>query len=98
MDWQYQPKKTWQIYNEFCDLLEEMHMGYNSQTYVQEDGLTIFRISCCQKFDGTDRDKTGLEIICRWIAIWPGEMEECIKRAYQSCIDNLLRAKERNEY
>lgn len=86
-------KKVWQLYNEFRDLLDELHLGYTSKSYVDSDGLTIFNISCCEKFDGSERDRFGLEIIARNAAIRPGEMEQGIRMMYERCIDNLKKYK-----
>lgn len=90
--WNWQPKKVWEVYNDFCDLLKDFGYGYKSSTFLDPDGLTIFKIEIFEIVD-TSRGYLGFEIACRNIAIHAGEMEHDIKQGYQSCIDMLKRIK-----
>lgn len=90
--WHWQPKKVWEVYNDFCDLLQELQYWYKSSTFVDPDGLTIFKIEIFEIVH-TSRGAYGFEIACRNIAIRAGEMEANIKQGYQSCIDMLYRIK-----
>lgn len=90
--WHWQPKKVWEVYNDFRDMLDENGLWYCSRTFVDTDGLTIFNIRIFEK-PNAEYGRYGLEVCSRNIAIRAGEMEENIKRGYQSCIDMLYRIK-----
>lgn len=92
MEWHWHKKKVWEVYNDFCDLLQELNYWYKSSSFVDSDGLTIFKIEIFEIVD-TSRGYLGFEIACHNIAIRAGEMEQNIKQGYQSCIEMLHRIK-----
>lgn len=92
MDRTWNKKQIWEVYNEFCDLLQKNKWAYTTKSYVDPDGITIFNIRIFEIVD-TSMGRYGFEVASRNIAIRLGEIEDCIIRGYESCINMLLKVK-----